>query len=1106
MKNLKKVLALGLSATMVSSMFVTAGAAFTDQADIKATEAVSQLAALGVINGYEDGSYKPETVVTRAEMAKMIFVVRNNKVDDSAYENISTKFADIKGHWAAGYIKFCESQGIIAGKTATQFDPDAPVTGVEAAKMLLVLTGYTPDKAGLTGSMWATNTLKFAAEAGILDDVNSALEQGLPRQYAAQEIYNTLDAYRVKWSDDSSSFDYVTSGLNKEKVGRKYMGIYTSVGTLTGMSKDSITLTMSSDDESLSDATNAAGTTYAAAFSKVGADYSALLGQKVKVMFKDAKTNNVLGVYATDDNTSYTVAANGTEKDDDKVKFGGKSYSVELLADKGSATGTAKNAIRTYVDGVETAGTTLTQLDQNDLNPNMYTFADTDSNGKIDTLVVKTYFAADVTYVSSSKIIAGSKTYNFDDENIASGLTTDDWVIVSKNLYKDNLDVVKADMITGAIKGVKSTENDGTADYAKYSIDGTWYAATDNARTTKFNTLSDITNKNTSDIKTVKAGDTVKAVNVNGILFYLKRTSAADAGTLTDVALVIKKDSTINGNQVKLQFFDDTTKVVDVDDDSEIPFGAIGATDPTTSVVVGTLYAYTVSGDEYSFEDPVHTDDYYGDYTYKGTASYTIGKDNLTGVSGTSSISDKAKVIIYGKTNNDTKFLTGKQFKALTSGDVTSITNVKYFTADVDGLNKVAAITATVGKLPTTTTSNDYYAYIVDDAYKSGSNEITYTIWNGSENVTVTEKKSSAANRGKNTLIGYGSLSDAKVKVIDDVTAYGFEDSTNFAVDAVTGVNTNGTKVTLSKMNSYEYDVDNDTKVFYVDSDASSSSNIGVASASIKKADDYADVKDGLNINGKVANVLALTDGSDHMDVLVVDVQNKMVGSTVDALNAQAATINNTTATATYGTALNGYTGTLTLNNAVTATTNVTTVVKDATGTTVTPTGLVASGAQITKDTKTSALTLTTTTATPAGVYTVVYTADGVSATVTLTVAAKELANANDLGIAGAAKPVNAARVSTVGTITAGTGYTASVKYVIAGYETTSGLTLLKTGDTVKVIVTLTADTNHTFATAATTTTTMVDGAGNAVTATPAVTDNGKTLTLTYDLGTAAAA
>ena len=202
-----------------------AGAAFTDQADIKATDAVNMLSALGVINGYDDGSYKPDATVTRAEMAKMIFVVRNNKIDDSAYKNNSTKLTDVNKHWAAGYIKFCESQGIIAGKGNNKFDPDATVTGVEAAKMLLVVSGYDAQKAGLTGSAWQTNVLKYAGAAGILDGVNSALESGLPRQYAAQMIYNTLDVNRVKWSEDSKSFDDVLNGGVKETVGKAYMGL-----------------------------------------------------------------------------------------------------------------------------------------------------------------------------------------------------------------------------------------------------------------------------------------------------------------------------------------------------------------------------------------------------------------------------------------------------------------------------------------------------------------------------------------------------------------------------------------------------------------------------------------------------------------------------------------------------------------------------------------------------------------------------------------------------------------------------------------------------------------------------------------------------------------
>ena len=46
-------------------------------------------------------------------------------------------------------------------------------------------------------------------------------------------------------------------------------------------------------------------------------------------MFKDGKTNNVLGVYAIADNTVYTTLMNGVEKDGDKIKFDGKSYSID---------------------------------------------------------------------------------------------------------------------------------------------------------------------------------------------------------------------------------------------------------------------------------------------------------------------------------------------------------------------------------------------------------------------------------------------------------------------------------------------------------------------------------------------------------------------------------------------------------------------------------------------------------------------------------------------------------------------------------------------------------------------------------------------------------
>ena len=141
MKNLKKILALVLAFACAFTMF--AGAAFTDQADIKVdAEVVDTLVSLGVINGYTDGSFKPNDTVTRAEMAKMIYVLRTGNSDASAYNNDKTTFTDINGHWARGYVKYCQSLGIIAGQSATTFAPDQTVTAQEAAKMLLVTLGY----------------------------------------------------------------------------------------------------------------------------------------------------------------------------------------------------------------------------------------------------------------------------------------------------------------------------------------------------------------------------------------------------------------------------------------------------------------------------------------------------------------------------------------------------------------------------------------------------------------------------------------------------------------------------------------------------------------------------------------------------------------------------------------------------------------------------------------------------------------------------------------------------------------------------------------------------------------------------------------------------
>ena len=877
MKNLKKVLALGLSAAMALSMFVTgAGAAFTDEADIKATDAVNMLTSLGVIEGNPDGSFKPDATVTRAEMAKMIFVVRNNKVDDSAYKNISTKFTDIQGHWAAGYIKFCESQGIIAGKTATSFAPDETVTGTEAAKMLLVLTGYEPTKAGLTGPMWATNTLKYAAEAGILDDVDSPLESGLPRQYAAQEIANCLDAWRITWSTDAEAFDYFTTGGIKEKVGKKYMGLYSSVGTLVTISKDSMALDASTIDAAESDTVSAS---HVSAFTKVKTDYSNLLGQKVKVLFKDGKSNNVLGVYPLSDNAVYSTIMNGVEEDDGKIKFGGKSYSVEgikvyvdgshlVKTSGGTETfgATSFDDSASLFDGSRYIGTTAyTRNVANNVSADEVKFVDSDGNGKIDTAIVTTVGYAKATYISSSEIYAG-ETYKAEDHNIAEDIEKNDYVAIRANLFEDCKDITKLEKMTGVkVTGKKTGPT-------KWLIDGTWYVEGTGA-----------------NMNSIQTGNTVDAYTVNGVVVYAKRTSG-DNASISDVAMVVATGNDIEGDKVKLAYFGGKTEIVTIDTDAKTADGYV----EKGNLEIGAVYEYETKSNEYRFKllDPA-TDYYGGDYTAIGNGEYAAGK-NISGTAnndkyyGATKIDDSAKVFVikgYDAAGFDYKAITGKQLKTLGvtgSGNDILASNalVTGFTSKVDGVKRITYAVVQVNNIGSSFQTNDNYAYITATAYEAGSGYIVYKVWTGTEEVTVQEKKNSISGRSKGTVIGYSSL-----KTEDGDEYATIEDATNSiglnSNAVIYGVDSEENPSKISFDGNTQYDITRDTVILFVDT----KDHKGIQEGSVTEADD---------IEGTyIPNAMYAQSGGD-VTVLVVDTRNKLGGGAyvIDNAAPTAATIN----------------------------------------------------------------------------------------------------------------------------------------------------------------------------------------------------------------------
>ena len=849
------------------TMFAGA-ASFTDESDIQAMDAVSMLTTLGVIEGYEDGSFQPEGTVTRAEMAKMIFVVRNNTADDKAYANVSTSLTDISGHWAEGYIKFCESQGIIAGKGNGIFDPDATVTGTEAAKMLLVLAGYEPKNAGLEGTAWATNTLKHAGAAGILDKVSSGLESGLPRQWAAQMIYNTLSANRVVWSADSNSFDNVLNGGVKETVGRAYMGLYASVGTLVRVDLDALDL--ANLDRSESDPITTIWNEgqwvgqLAGNFTKVTTDYSDLLGQQVKVLFKDGKTNQVLGVFATQENTVYTVAANETSRDDDKVAFEGTSYRIDFNNNGG---------INTYIDGNGPITTTLAQLDDNMLNPNMYTFVDSNGNGRLDTLIVKTYNVAKVSYADSAKIIAAGRTYDYADENIADGIAKDDWVVITRNLFEDKWDIVKTDVQTATLDALREKNNEnvyfdnvGTraANYDEYQIGDDWLSG---GVFTNGGASAVQGNRSENDLSVVKATQSVDYVAVNGIVFYMAKSTGENTGRVDNVAMVLTKANNGVEDLAKIAFFNGDTATVSVSDKGDFDFDAL---------TPGDVYEYTVVSGSYRFDNlesgTVNEafEGYYGDLTYRtapnGTAltsaAYNAANDSFDGLK----VDDNAQVLLFTVTNDGqgnpasaaVADLSGKQFNALAAAGVMPNTTAYGFSGNMSGLNRIGALALQVNDLTNLNVQTwANYGFILSDAKWIQQYRLAeYDMWDGEQVITVQEEIARLADRPVRTLIGYDEITTEDG--VNTISGAEMLDHTNGMVfTAITDVSNN--QRTITTADGGDLDISNST-ILYINTE----DKLGIADGSVNKADQ--DTR-GLYL----ANVLYAGLVGDEPDVVVVE-------------------------------------------------------------------------------------------------------------------------------------------------------------------------------------------------------------------------------------------
>ena len=468
MRNLKRALSLAMASIMVLGMMVVGAGAvsyddFSDKDKIVNDDAVSMLVELNVINGKDDGSFDPEGIVTRAEMAKMICVVLNGGKDPSLGNVSNYTYTDTVGHWAAAYIEYCTTLGIVAGDGTGKFNPSNTVTGAEAAKMLLVALGFKSEIEGFTGANWAVNVNVRANQKGLFDELSINPSEGLTRDNAAQMVWNALDAGVVSYDYtlitdgssitssptliDNESKTLLTDKFKVSKLEGVIVANENATSTGTAVEKEDVTVLLLTSDDA--DSKQDEGDT----ITLKTATAANLLGKSVTMFAKDWKNGayqTVLGnPVVSSDNMIATISE---DSDADDVKDALKDAGIKEV----SKAVLVENFIRaTDKDDKELTISGMADVAKLTGNGIEVTVISNDNDNKADFVIV-------------TKMIAGKvSAYN------AKGNDGDGYITVTALT-----DIAKADQIAGAefadVKGSEDLAKDDIVLY--YRVGDTFYA------------------------------------------------------------------------------------------------------------------------------------------------------------------------------------------------------------------------------------------------------------------------------------------------------------------------------------------------------------------------------------------------------------------------------------------------------------------------------------------------------------------------------------------------------------------------------------------------------------------------------------------------------
>ena len=314
--------------------------AATTLKDIKGTKyesAVENLIEVGLVNGYpEDNTYRPNVVVTRAQMAKMMVVALG---EEGKVANAATKkstFTDIKnGHWAYGYVNVAKDLGIINGYPDGRFGPDETVTYAEATTMAIRALGYD-NEVGKSTEIWPNNYTSYAKKLDLYDGMGTfTANKGAARGDVAIVLWNMLrTGVCTVVGQSGNTLKY---GQGQRMISKYKNYTYLKDATITSVKFDDnyskATVKIADDKDSLS-------------LSMTSAEVLKYYGRKLEVMYKNS-TKKLCSItdqkaYKVKSGSITKVTSKKIEIDDDEYTLPSKSdillYKVDSLSEAIDAT------------------------------------------------------------------------------------------------------------------------------------------------------------------------------------------------------------------------------------------------------------------------------------------------------------------------------------------------------------------------------------------------------------------------------------------------------------------------------------------------------------------------------------------------------------------------------------------------------------------------------------------------------------------------------------------------------------------------------------------------------------------------------------------------